>query len=434
MQIFHSKHNANLLNTLPQSRANVNNDNSIYSEARCEVDYAPSKLFVKVTNRIYDYQLKPRLLEFYCLMSYLCYSFPDTELPILTIREKIYFFTHININKNSINTYLNDLIELGLIEREGKLYHITDISSGNISDRVIPLAKRVRCSEQGGSWSNGLYSSDSSSDTSNLTNSRRFSTPSYQEGLPLSACQDSKNIYHSPKKNFTPFYITMYKKFKTPKLGTVAVEMYLASRAYNYHHPDKVCSDLNISSKTYYTYIQELRSKSIIKRHKINYKTYHYINQYRRVLWNEYEDTMEARYDIQQEIWKQQKVLRLETRRSKAKVGEDYTDDQFNRAAKSRYWYKSPMARVMSQYNINYIQAFNNYEPEQAYLIVQELEQQYARSGGVLNASIIVRGILDAYNWTKIVDRIHNKRKREEQKEKRRQMNSRYMMDYVDFV
>jgi hypothetical protein len=233
----------------------------------------------------------------------------------------------------------------------------------------------------------------------------------------------------------------MYKKFELtkngvaptvkPKLGLFGLEMYLAHTAYNFHHPNKVCDELNISRKTYYTYLNDLRSLSIVKRHKINFKTYLYINQYRITLWSEYQEVMEYRFDVQKEIWKQQKLLRQETRISKAKVGEDYTDVQFNRAAKSRYWFKSPMARVMKEYNINYIPAFDNYDSNDAYLIVQELEQQYAKAGGVLNASMIVRGILDAYNWTKIVDRRHHKRKREELKEDRRKLNSRYIMDYV---
>jgi predicted transcriptional regulator len=434
MQNFHPSHNANLLNTLPHTSANVNSDNSINSEARCEVDYAPSNLFVKVTNRIYDFKLKPRLLEFYCLMSYLCYSFPGTELPILTIREKIYFFTHININKNSINTYLNELIELGLIKRVGKFYHITDISSGNSGDNVIPLAKRVDASKADGSWSNGLYgrnSSDvtSSLDTSNSCNSRPFCPPSYQEGLHVSACQDSKNVYTSPKKNFTPFYITIYNE--ETKFGSMAVEMYLASKVYNLHHPDKVCKDLNISRKTYYTYLNDLLSKLIIKKHKVSVRFNHYTNHYRIILWNDYQTVMESRYDKKQLDWQEAKIKRLELRRGKIKVGEYLDDIKFTRAAKSRYWYKSPMARVMTEYGINYIPAFDNYDPNDAYLIVQELEVQYKRVGGVLNAAMIVKGILNAYNWTKIVDRRHEKRKREEMKEERRMMNSRYITDYI---
>jgi hypothetical protein len=85
----------------------------------------------------------------------------------------------------------------------------------------------------------------------------------------------------------------------------------------------------------------------------------------------------------------------------------------------------------MEEYGINYIPAFDNYDPKDAFLIVQELKAQYVKYGGNLNAAIVVRAVLDAYNWTKIVDRRHNKLKRDELKEARRMMNSRYMMDYV---
>jgi predicted transcriptional regulator len=385
MNIFQPTHNANLLNTVPDS-CPVVNDCVVKStpvidyihryddgeSAWYKVDYAPSKLFVKVTNSIYDYQLHPRLLEFYCLMSYLCYSLPTEELPILKIRELINQFTGININKNSINTYLNDLISLGLIKRVGKFYHIHE--------------------------------------------------PKLETSLEVSTKNPKKNFYFNPTVKWTPFYITIYNT--DTKFGSMAVEMYLASKAYNYHHPEEVCKDLNISRKTYYTYLKDLISKRIVRRHRLSYKCYHYTHDYRLVLWNDYESIMESRYELNDMNWKEMKAKRLQTRLDRGKTT----------TAHSRHWYQSAMGRVMKDYGINYHPRFNNYNPEDAYLIVQELEQQYRCSGGKLNASIIVRGILEAWNWTKIQDRIHAKRKRSELIENSRRYDSKYMMDYAGIV
>jgi hypothetical protein len=371
-------HNANLLNTVPDSCPVVNNSvvkstpvidyvhrYSDGESAMYKVDYAPSKLFVKVTNSIYDYQLHPRLLEFYCLMSYLCYSLPTEELPILKIRELIKQFTGININKNSINTYINDLQDLELIKRVGKFYLIHE-----------------------------------------PTKSIEIKNP-------------KKNYYFNPDKNWTPFYITIYNT--DTKFGSMAVEMYLASKAYNYHHPEVVCKDLNISRKTYYTYLKDLINKRIVRRHKLTYKCYHYTHDYRLVLWSDYESVMESRYEKNNMNWKEMKAKRLQSRLNRGKTT----------TAHSRHWYQSSMGRVMKDYGINYFKAFDNFDPKDAYLIVQELEQQYRCSGGKLNAAMIVRGILEAWNWTKIQDRIHNKRKRVEAKDNSRRYDSKYMMDYA---
>jgi hypothetical protein len=402
MQEFHAKHNANLPHTVPESTPIVNYIERL-GEGSChyDVSLAPNKLFVKIPNSIFEFHLKPRLLEFYCLLSYLCYSAPEQELPILTIRSEIIRYTNIKINKDSINTYLNYLQQLGLIKRIGKFYTITP----------NPHLPR-RCGESPDRVPSIL------SPRSNL---RVISTEVAQITSKV-----NRNNYTQPKANYTPFYITIYNQ--NTKQGSMALEFYFASKLYNKHHPDKVCSDLNISRKTYYTYLQDLITKKIVLRHKLNYKTYHYTNDYRIILHDDSVSVMEARYDYRKLGWEEDKQRKLELQRSKAKIGELLTD---YKTPHSRLWFKSSMARIMQEYGINYIKSFDTWDPKDAYLIVQELEQQYRISGTKLTAAIIVKGIQNAYNWTKIIDRIHAKRKREEHKEYIRSCNSRYFMDYI---
>jgi hypothetical protein len=397
MQDLDPKHNANLPHIVSESTPIVNYIERLgEGSAHYDVSLAPNKLFVKIPNSIFEFHLKPRLLEFYCLLSYLCYSAPEQELPILTIRSEIIRYTNIKINKDSINTYLNDLQELGLIKRIGK--HYTIIPNPPC---IVPEKGRM-------STDTGYRRCRESTEVAPITS------------------KVNRNIYTQPKTNYTPFYITIYNH--NTKQGSMALEFYLASKPYNRHYPDKVCTDLNISRKTYYTYLQDLITKKIVQRHKLNYKTYHYTNDYRIILYDDSVQVMEARYDYRKLGWEEDKQRKQELQRSKAKVGELLTNYI---TPHSRQWFKSPMARIMQEYGINYIQAFNAWDPKDAYLIVQELEQQYRISGTKLTAALIVKGIQNAYNWTKIIDRIHAKRKREEHKEYIRSCNSRYMLDYI---
>jgi hypothetical protein len=56
----------------------------------------------------------------------------------------------------------------------------------------------------------------------------------------------------------------------------------------------------------------------------------------------------------------------------------------------------------MKDYKINYIPAFNNYNPQDAYNIVTKTQSQYAQN---ISAPLTVRGVLDSYNWVKIFDK-----------------------------
>jgi predicted transcriptional regulator len=336
-------HNANLHQTLPQSTSIVNCNiadvvdtasvgGSIADTVKNKVIPKPfkDKLFVKISNLIYNYLLKPRLLEFYCLLSYLVYCYPTTKLPILTIQSLALEHTGIKMSKNTINKYLNNLIELGLISRNNKFYTIT-----------------------------------------NLQNPESYTV--------------IQNNYTQPNKNYTPFFITIY--IKNIKQGSVAIELYLASKAYSKHRPTKVCRELNISRKTYYTYLKDIVSTSVVKRIKLDYKNYHYTHDYRLKQWSDSIDIMNGNYKTQGELWEKSKPTKT--------------------ATNSRKWFTSSMAQVMKDYRINYIKAFDNYNPDDAYAIVKELEKQYKKINKPLTAKIIVKGILLGYNWVKIVDRRH---------------------------
>jgi hypothetical protein len=355
-------HNANLLINLPQNRPVVNYvDRSHDSGSDYQVENAPSKLFVRVANSIFQFRLKPRLLEFYCLLSYLVFANPGIKLPILTIQELILSYTNIKLSKNTINNYINKLLELKLI-----------------------------------SCNKGIYS---------VTNS-------------------------NPKGNYTIFYITHYNM--NAKFGSAGLEFYMASKIYSNHRPSKVCTELNISPKTYYKYLNDLLSKLYITKTVINYKLNYYKNSYRKILWEDYIQIKDTRFYEQQYIWSQKRQNKLLARKKVRELnGEIVTPTTFLNAAKSRLWFASPMKRIMKEYKINYIRAFDNYDADDAYKIVTELVEQYRKSGQKLNAAIIVKGILNSFNWIKIQDREHLKLKREL---RNKEIKMSYGENYVDHM
>jgi DNA-binding Lrp family transcriptional regulator len=353
MLSFETSHNANLHNTVSDSTPIVNFiDRGEGNGASYDVKNAPPKLFVKISNRIYDQGLTPREIEFYCFLVYYMYSEPNTRLSILVLRALIIKQAGQSINKDTINAYLNTLISKGLIIRRGKYYYAPL--------PMIPLDKRV--SRIDGSCTNNLY-------------------------IPTEL---TTNMYIQPKDNYTPFFITAYNHNTTR--ASLALELYLASKPFNRHRPSKVCKDLNISRKTYYKYINELLQKKIIKRVHIAYNHNEYLNTYRLMLLDDYTEIKEARYYYQGHDWRSKKQAAT---------------------AHSRLWFASPMGVIMKEYKINYIKAFDNYNPQDAYLIVKDLFNQY---GPNIQAPLIVKAILDAYNWIKIQERRHAKIKREQAK------------------
>jgi hypothetical protein len=76
----------------------------------------------------------------------------------------------------------------------------------------------------------------------------------------------------------------------------------------------------------------------------------------------------------------------------------------------SKYWYTGKMGEYMKKYKINYIKQFNNYNVQDALDIILELERQNRNQN--LSAKLVVKAILDAYNWDKIVARRHDEFKK----------------------
>ena len=354
-----TNHNANLLNTLPNHTPIVNIDllDGNGNVAGIDVKNAPTKLFVPIDNNIYNHKLSPRTLEFYCQLAYLILAYPKVRLSILKIQSLIIEYTNKKINKNSINKYLKTLGSKGLLSRN---------STCLVLHKVMV-------------------------------------TPTEQ--LESIFIEDVKsNIYQAPKVRYTNFYILAYNHDTTR--CSLVLELYFASKPYNWHRPSKVCKDLNITLKTYYKYLRELVSKNIIKKNKVNYKKNIYINSKRELHKKISIDIQSTREWYLNDEWYEKRKLKQQ----KIERGEQKP------TAHSRIWYFSKMGPIMSKYGINYIPLFDSYDPDIAYTIVEELIEQYRRKSLPVNASMIVAALKMGYNSIKIADREHAKFKREESK------------------
>ncbi len=326
MQALENNHNANLLYTVSDITPVVNYYDRLEDYTDYRLEHCPDKLFVKIPNSIQQQELSLRVLEFYCQFSYLVYAYPQVNLSTLRIQSLIVQYTTIKLSKNTITKYLGILKSKNLIKRVGKWYVV---DNKDIENSLV-----------------------------------------------------NNNIHTTAKGNFTHFFITIYNT-NTIK-GSMALELYMASKPYYHHRPNKVCKDLNISRKTYYKYLKEVVSKKIVTKIKFNnnYDKYRYANSYRKILLNDYNDIKETRYIYQGFTW----------------------HDRIKCKTKTRKWYESKMGPIMKQYGIKYIKAFDNYDPLDAYDIAQSIINQYGLSA---NAAIIVKGIISYYNWIKIVDNRH---------------------------
>jgi hypothetical protein len=173
----------------------------------------------------------------------------------------------------------------------------------------------------------------------------------------------------------------------------MVLEHYMASKLYKKFRPSKVCKDLNISRKTYYKYLKIILEKRLISKVKITYNLNCYSNVYRKQLLIDYNEIKETKY-----IEKGFKFYEIRKNRILTR-------------AKSRKWFGSKMGKIMIKYNINYIKGFDPYDPNDAYDIAISIINQY---GTDTNAAIIVKGILNDYNWVKIQDNRHKNVKRME--------------------
>jgi predicted transcriptional regulator len=267
-----SSHNANLPVTIAKNGRIVNPITQGVIEADyddCVIEHATeavfdnwdsltrenqaSVLFVKISNSIFQFNLKPKVIELYILLAYIIKAEPKFRFSCRTIVSEYKSITKRTINKDTVNVYINILITKGLLKKgKNKNYFL------------------------GTSLDKAEVDSDYES-----------------------------NYYQVPMCRYTPFYIKIYLDKLTK--NEVILDHYIASLPYKTLRPTKVTREVNISHSTYFSLLRSLRSKSIIYRHYLFNKNLRYKKQYfyystkRNHLKKDYEDDKINRWYMKRE-------------------------------------------------------------------------------------------------------------------------------------
>jgi predicted transcriptional regulator len=309
-------------------------------------EHQASVLFVKISNDIFKFNLKPKVIELYILLAYIIMAKPKFRFSYRAVCDEYHRLTRRSIDKDTVNLYVQILISKNLLKKGKNKNYILGTSLGiDLEDCSV-------------------------------------------------SCDYESNYYQVPKNRYTPFYIKIY--FDNLTKNEVVLDHYIASLAYKNLRPSKVTKEVNISLSTYFKLLRSLRAKNIIYRSyifnkNIKYKKmYFYYSIKRNHLLKDYENDKIYRW-----IDKRDEVLEAIHRPKKHK---------------SKYWFVGEMGDKMKKYGIKYVSLFDNYNLQDALDIIKELESQNQKSTKYmkLNASIVVKAIKEAWNWDRIVARRHD--------------------------
>ncbi len=230
--------------------------NNINSDPTPSLSNDKNRHYVKIPNSIFSLGLKPKVLEFYCLLAYIAYSDIHAKLSIRALVNYYKLLTKRSIDKDTVNSYLNTLINQGVVVRNctSRVHLIVGIGCGVVNH--------------------------------------------YQHF--------KKNYYHAPRECYTPFYIGMYETgYKdqdssnnlysksnhlenttlqdTSISGSLAIELYMGSKPYNRFSIPYLSKLFSTSTSTIYKYIKQLILSGIITR------TQELLNRPNKALFNKYQ-------------------------------------------------------------------------------------------------------------------------------------------------
>jgi predicted transcriptional regulator len=170
-----------------------------------------SVLFVKIDNSIFNFNLKPKVIELYILLAYIIMETPKFRFSYRAIVLKYQWLTGRSIDKDTVALYVNKLVNKGLLKKgKNKNYILgTNLLTSNISNEY------------------------------------------------------ESNYYQVPINRYTPFYIKIYLDKLTK--NEVILDHYIATLNYKNLRPKKVAKEVNISYSTYFRLLRSLRHKSIPK-------------------------------------------------------------------------------------------------------------------------------------------------------------------------
>jgi predicted transcriptional regulator len=342
------------------------------------------KQYVKISNTVFSYSLKPKVLEFYCILAYITYSDVTSKLSIRTLAKQYELLTSLSIDKDTVHRYLSILTRHGLVLRSS-----ADRKFFFVGDQIITVI----------------------------------------ENDILGVFQDrANNFYLEPKNKWTPYYIGMCNchansnlksldqestskadsisnqqtsKSSCPRQeklkGISALELALGSVTYTTHNFKYLCQVFNISLTTIYKYLKSLilnniidRTKELIKPIKFKQRfTYTYYNQnsYKPIFNYRYHNTLRSVYTEFNNMLRESKnqhayyqaIIKRQTNPRK-------TNNNL-----SRQWHVGLLGHFMSKYKVKLNNKILDIQPSQAVHIISRLEEKY---GEQLNARLIHWGLV----------------------------------------
>jgi predicted transcriptional regulator len=342
------------------------------------------KQYVKISNTVFSYSLKPKVLEFYCILAYITYSDVTRKLSIRTLAKQYELLTSLSIDKDTVHRYLSILINHGLVIRS------------SVDRRFFFVGDKIRT----------VIDNDI-----------------------LGVYQDrANNFYLEPKNKWTPYYIGMCNcvanldvssldqesitktngisnqktiKSSCPRQeqikGISALELILGSVTYTTHNFKYLSQVFNISLSTIYKYLKSLILNNIIDRTKelinpIKLKTtftYNNYNQssYKPIFKYLYHNTLRSVYTEFNNILRESKnqhayyqaIIKRQTNPRK-------TNNNL-----SRQWHVGLLGHFMLKYKVKLNHKLLDIQPSQAVQIISRLEEKY---GEDLNARLIHWGLV----------------------------------------
>jgi predicted transcriptional regulator len=211
-------------------------------------EHQASVLFVKIDNSIFNFNLKPKVIELYILLAYIIMAKPKFRFSYRAIAKEYKSITKRSIDKDTVNLYVSILVSKNLLKKgKNKNYILgTSLVLMEVSDDY------------------------------------------------------ESNYYQVPKNKYTPFYIKIYLDNLTK--NEVILDHYIATLNYKNLRPSKVTKEVNISMSTYFRLLRSLRAKNIIYRsyilnNNIRYKRmYFYYSIKRDHLMKDYENDKISRW------------------------------------------------------------------------------------------------------------------------------------------
>ncbi len=295
------------------------------------------KQYVKISNAVFELKLKPKVLEFYCILAYITYSDTQAKLSIRSLAKQYELLTHKSIDKDTVHRYLTTLISKGLVVRNS--VHRNYLSVGYNIELIIK------------------------SDLQNIINTRK------------------NNFYLEPNNKWTPYYIGM-----AGTGGKSVLELLIGSVTYTTHNIKHLASKLSTSPTTIYKHLKQLISEQVILRTKKLINSTKFQINFTPLYKYRYHNTLREAYTEFNE--------RLRLSKNEYKYHLAVLKNRKVSIAPSRKWFVGKIGYYMNKYKIKLNKTLLNFSISDVILQIEKLEDAI---GEGLNAKIIVSALTKYY-------------------------------------